>query len=57
MTMITKAMLKKDLVRVANKLRNTPTRAQYRSLGNFASDTVERNFNGSWTKALRAARV
>lgn len=50
-TKITKTALVTDLKRVARRLRTTPTRNQYRSLGKFSSWLVEERF-GSWTKAV-----
>ncbi len=55
-TMISKEAVKTDIRRVARVVGSAPSRDQYRAKGNFSSWLAEARF-GTWTKALRAARV
>ncbi len=51
-SMTTKTVVLADLRRVASKVRQTPTRNQYRKHGRFSSWLVEARF-GSWGAAIR----
>lgn len=50
---ITKAALISDMRKVMKN--GVLLRSTYRAKGNFASETVERNF-GSWTSAVKRAK-
>lgn len=49
---IPKDLIKKDLIRVKNKINRIPSNEHYRELGKYSHNTVERKY-GSWNKALK----
>ena len=55
----TKTEVTATLSRVARRLGHVPSRREYRNLkaqSAPASDTIERMFNGSWSRATRTVR-
>jgi hypothetical protein len=55
MELVTRKAVITDIQRVSKRVK-TLTRENYRTLGNYASSTVEEKF-GTFSKALRAAKV
>ena len=53
---LTRKKIIKDIIQTAKRVKNVPTRKQYRKFGGFASSTIE-NKLGSWgivAKKLKA---